>query len=157
MTILGTSGRPMVELGGAAAWKQYTKGDIVGSLQWVDLRAYGETHEDGPEPVLAIFAANRRMDAGAYLIPATAAHQYADNRGNPTMRLMGTAMKAAITLGFHPDRATVYRIADLVVDAIPDLVRMPSTANVDAVPAAPKYGIEATLSVNGKAVVEQVL
>ena len=156
--LLGQSGRPFVELGGAAAWKTFTKGDIVASLQWLDLRSFGSP-EDGLEPVLALFAAHRRVDTAAYVVPQRSAFQFANRDGSPTKHLLGSAFKAAVTMGFHPDKATVHRIIDVIVDAMPDLIRMASAAPADleATLERPLYGIEATASVNGKVVKETVL
>jgi hypothetical protein len=156
--ILGTSGRPMVELGGTNALKQFTKGDIVCSLQWLDLG-----NEDGPEPCAALFPAVRRMDTGAFVVPQAKAFEYFTRDGHPTGQLMGAAFKAAIQMGFHPDKSTVHRVIDVLTDAAPDLVRMPSSLPASVQEAIRKegernvMGIEATASVNGKVVVEKVI
>ncbi len=147
--ILGTNGRPVVELGGARAWKQYVKGDIVASLQWLDCGG------DMPEPCLALYAARRRMDAGAYVITQGRAHEMADRHGNPTPALLRAGFVAAAQLGFHPDLATAHRCIDAIVEAIADLILMPSLPPVE--PKKPERGIETVIRVNDEPVAEGVL
>jgi hypothetical protein len=156
--ILGTSGRPMVELGGTSAHRQFIKGDIVCSLQWLDLGG-----EDGPEPCAALFPTSRRMEAGAFVVPQAKAYEYFTPQGNPTAHLMGAAFKACAQMGFHPDRSTVFRVIDVLTDAAPDLVKMPSSLPASVQEAIRKegernvMGIEATASVNGKVIAERVI
>lgn len=156
--ILGTTGRPVIGFGGEEAHKQFTKGDIVCSLQWVDLGS-----DDGPEPVAAIYPTSRRMDSGAYVVPQANAHAFFSRDGNPTLHLMDCAVKAAHHIGSFPDRSTVYRIADILTEAAPDLVRMPTSLPESVAAAIRKekgknvMGIEATASVNGKVVKEILL
>lgn len=156
-SILGTSGRPMVELGGERAHKTQTFGDIVASLQWLDLGAQGSG--DGPEAVLALFPASRRMDTSAFVLPAANAFEYLDARGNPTLLLRSRAFAAAAAMGFHPDKATVHRVMDVIWSVMPDLIRMPSDppdlAEIER--AKPRFGIEASVKVNGTTVKEQVI
>ncbi len=142
-------GRPFVELGGTRAWKQYVKGDIVASLQWIDLGG------DDPEPCLALFSTRLKSGAGAYVVTQAKAHQYADSRGNPTPHLLRAGFAAAVQMGFFPDSSTVHRVIDVIVDTISDLILMP-TLPPEAV-KRPVRGIEATLSVNGKPVAEAVV
>lgn len=149
-SILGPNGTPMVELGGERAWRQRVIGDVVCSYQWLDLRTHGESSE-GPEPCMVLFPAHRRMETGAYTIPQRNAWSYADNKGNPTPQLLGTAFKAAITLGFDMnDRAAIKRMVDIIVDGIPDLVHMPSDQPAALEIKRHRQGIEAAVKVNGR-------
>lgn len=149
-SILGPSGTPMVELGGERAWRKYVKGDVACAFQWLDLREHGE-RSDGPEPCMVLYPSNRRMDTGAYVIKQRNAHAYADSRGNPTPQLLGTAFKAAMTLGFDlNDRAAITRMVDVIVDAIPDLIRMPSEQPKALEVAKARMGIEASVKINGR-------
>lgn len=127
-SLLGPSGSPYVELGGERAWRQRIKGDIVVSYQWLDLQAHDPSFpDDGPVPCMVLFAANRRIEAGAYTIPQRNAHAYAQPNGEPTIALIGAAMKACMTLGFDMnEKLTRYRMVDAIVEGIPDLILMPS-------------------------------
>ncbi len=155
--ILGTSGRPMVELGGTNALKQFTKGDVVCSLQWLDLGG-----EDGPEPCAALFPAHRRMETGAYVVPQQNAHAFFTNQGHPTAHLMEAGFNAATQMGFFPDKSTVFRVIDVLTDAAADLVKMPTSLPSSVQEAIRRegeklvYGIEATASVNGKTIAERL-
>lgn len=155
--ILGRSGRPMVCLGGQAAYRQYRKGDLVASLQYLDL---GDK-DRGPEPVMAIFKADVHSDAGAFVISARRAHEYADSRGNPTPDLMLASIRCCEALGMFPDRFTAARIVDLIVDGLPDLILMPTLPSQDTLdiiaPKAAPQGIELTAKVNGKTFKEALL
>lgn len=155
--ILGASGRPMVELGGTFAWRQFIKGDLVISLQWLDLREQGQG--DGPEPVMSLFPANRRVDAGAFVVPQAKAYEYLDSKGNPTPHLMGAAFKACVAMGSEPDKALIHRIMDAIYEGMPDLIRMPTHVPVEIADRQKRQvrGIEVTAKVNGRTVQESVL
>ncbi len=155
--ILGTSGRPMVELGGTNALKQFVKGDIVCSLQWLDIGG-----EDGPEPVAALFPIHRRMETGAYVVPQANAYEFFTPQGHPTPHLMQAGINAATQMGFFPDRSTVFRIIEVLTDAAPDLVKMPTSLPASVHEAIRKegernvMGIEATASIGGKVIAERL-
>ena len=154
-SILGPTGQPMVQLGGERAWLQRVLGDIVACFQWLDRP---DIDPEGPHPCLVLYPAARRMEAGAYVIPQKNAWAYADNRGNPTPQLLASAFQAAAQLGFFPDSMTVHRVVDIIVEGLPDLIRMPSeqpgelNTRREAV-----YGIEASAAINGKTIHQEVL
>lgn len=156
-SILGMSGRPMVELGGTHAHKQFVKGDFVASLQWLDLGPQGAG--DGPEPVLCLFPKLRRAETGAFVVPQAKAFEYCDSKGNPTPYLLGAAFKACLIMGFEPMKDTVHRVMDVICECLPDLVGMPSIVPdvVAARQAAPVRGIEISAKVNGKVIKEAVI
>ena len=153
--ILGPRGTAMVELGGARSWRTFTKGDIVISLQWLDLGAQGH-NEGAPEAVMAIFPANRRMETGAYIVPQANAWAYVNNKGEPTPQLMKAAFLACVQMGFHPDKSTVFRVMDGICEAMGDLIRMPSDMPDSLHVAKAVAGIEATMKLNGQTVAEAV-
>lgn len=128
-TILGPKGSPMVELGGERSWRTFHKGDVIASLQWIDVKASDPTfEEDGPVPCMCLFSAYRRMDTGSYVIPQRNAFLYAaaDGNGIPDSFLMAV-MAAVQQLGFDMnDKAAKHRVFDLVLEAMPDLIKMPS-------------------------------
>lgn len=144
----------MACLGGETSWRQFVKGDIVVSLQWLDRP---DIDPEGPHPCMVLFPKNLRMNGGAYVIPQRNAFAYADNKGNPTGELMGAAFKAAHTMGFFPDESTVFRIIDAIVEAIGDLVRMPSTQPGELDVKRVVHGIEATATINGRKLHEELL
>jgi hypothetical protein len=151
--ILGPSGTPYVELGGERAWRQRVVGDIVVSYQWLDLKSWGDPGaEDEPEPCMCLFPAHRRLETGAYTIPQRNAWAYADSKtGKPTGALFTTAHRAAMTLGFDQnDKAAFFRILDIIVDGIPDLIDMPGTQPSALEIKKPVMGIEISASAAGK-------
>ena len=48
-----------------------------------------------------------------------------DKAGQATPVGMGRALKGAIARGFHPDKSTVHRILDLIVDSAAEFIRRP--------------------------------
>lgn len=154
ISLLSPSGRPMVELGGQTSWRQHVKGDIVVSYQWLDRP---DIDPEGPHPCMVLFPASRRMDGGAYVIPQRNAFAFANADGSPSAHLMGTAFKAAHTLGFFPDQSTVFRIIDAIVEGMRDLVDMPSSQPGELNLKKLIQGIEATAKVNGKTIAEDLI
>ena len=144
----------MVQLGGERAWRQFVKGDIVVSLQWID-RA--DIDPDGPHPCMVLFPTSARMDAGAYVIPQKNAYAFCEKDGSPTAHLLGTAFKAAVTMGFFPDQSTVHRVIDAICEAMADLVRMPSDQPLALEVKKASQGIELSAKVNGKTIAEGVI
>lgn len=150
-SILGPNGQRMVELGGERSWLQRTKGDIVVSFQWLDIGG------EAPEACMCLFPALRHMDTAAYVIPQRNAFAYATRDGGATPDHVGVAFKAAIHMGFFPDKSTVHRIMDIVLDNIPDLVRMPSEQPNDLAMKRALLGIEASAKLNGRHIHSEVL
>lgn len=152
--ILGARGTPLVQIGGDRAWKEFTKGDIVASLQWLDRP---DIDPDGPYPCLILRPLYRKEDAGVYVIPQRNAFAYGRSDGKPTPHAMGAAFKAAIEMGLFPDQSTVHRILDQIMEVMPDLIRMPSTQpNALEVKRAVR-GIEISASIGGKNVAQEVV
>lgn len=106
-----------VQIGGAKAWKVRQHGDIGVSFQWVN-----------DEPAMILFPARRSLPgAGAVVICLSAAFKYADSRtGAPTPYLVNFSVQAAQQLGFtNSDTYAARKIAEVIVDSLPDLVDMP--------------------------------
>lgn len=155
MNILGPNGTPMVAFGDERAWLRRVIRDVVCSYQWLHR---DDIDPDGPHPCMCLYPATRRMDTGAYVIPQRNAWAFADNKGNPTPHLLGTAFKIALQLGFdRNDRASITRAVDIITEGLPDLIRMPSDQHAALEVPRPVYGMEATAKINGKTIVEQVL
>lgn len=73
-------------------------------------------HKEQP----AMFLANTRNEGTSYAIPLDHAHEYSDEH-----HLMLQSMTIADKLDMGTDRSTVYRIADAILNHLPDLVKMP--------------------------------
>lgn len=149
--ILGPRGQNWVALGGERCHKQWVKGDIVATLQWLDIG------KKDPSACLVLFPATLKLDGGAYAIPQENAWEYADNKGNPTPHLLVAAHNATVSMGFFPDKATVFRVVDLIVEGLPELVRMPSDQPAAFDIKRAVHGIEATAKINGHIVHQEVL
>lgn len=151
-SVLGPSGSKFVELGGERAWLQRTIGEFTCSFQWLDL-------DDGeePQPCMCIFKASRMLDVVPYVIPQRNAYAFADKSGGPSPHAIGAAFKACVTMGTFPSNDTVRKLLDIIVEGIPDLIRMPSDQMVGLDVKRTFYGMEATAKINGRTVREEVL
>jgi hypothetical protein len=152
-SILGPSGNRMVELGSQSSWLIRQKGDIVCTFQWLDI---GDESGE-PQPCMCLYPVNKRMESGAYVLPQSETYRFADTKGNPTPHLMGSAFKAATAMGFFPDKSTIHRIMDIVVDGISDLVKMPSYVPTEVTKKGPIQGIEVTLKAGDKVIHEALV
>lgn len=151
-SILGARGANWVELGGDRCWgQQRVKNDIVVSFQWL------MTGKRDPEACMVLFPTVPKMDGGAYAVPQGNAYEYSDNKGNPTPHLLTAAYNAAQSMGFFPDQSTVFRIVDIIVDALPDLLRMPSDQPEALDIKRAVLGIEASAKVAGQTIVQEVI
>lgn len=151
-SILGATGANWVECGGDRVWEQRIKGDICVSYQWLDVG------KKEPQPCMVLFPVVPKLNSGgAYAIPQDNAYEYSDATGGPTPYLLTAAMNAATSMGFYPDQSTVFRIVDIIVDGLPDLVRMPSDQPGALDIQRAIHGIEATAKVNGQVMYEELL
>lgn len=150
-SILSPSGQTWVEIGGDRVWQQRTKGDIVITFQWLMVG------KKEPQACMVLFPSTLKLNGGAYAIPQENAYEYADSKGNPTPHLLTAAYNAAQTMGFFPDEFTVFRIVDIIVDNLPDLIRMPSDQPQKLDLQRQILGIEASAKVNGKTIHQEVL
>lgn len=149
--LLGPSGANWVEVGGERCWLQRVKGDIVVSFQWLMVG------KKEPQACMVLFPAMLKLDGGAYAIPQENAYEYVTSNGDPTPYLMVAAMNAATSMGFYPDQSTVFRIVDIIVDGLPDLIRMPSDQPAALEVVKPVLGIEARAKVNGQIIHQEIL
>lgn len=151
-SLLGPRGTPYVELGGERCWKQYTKGDMTCSLQWIDLQKQDPAFpEAGPIPCMCLFHSFRRMDTGAHVIPQRYAYLYGAREGKPTDHFYRAVVDACETVGFdRNDKAARHRMMDLVLEALPELILMPSEQPSQLEIRAHRTGIEASVTINGR-------
>lgn len=150
-SILGATGQNWVECGGDRAWEQRVKGDIVISYQWLHVG------KKEPQACMVLFPVVPKLDGGAYAIPQDNAYEYGDVTGGPTPYLLTAAMNAAVSMGFFADQSTVFRIVDVIVDGLPDLIRMPSDQPGQLNIQRQQYGIEATAKVNGSVIHQELI
>lgn len=164
VTLLGPSARPMVALGGASAWKTRTIKGITCSFQWLDLSGdvldpASGTRGEQVNPCMCLFRPGATL-AGAYVIPQQLAFLYGTKRGEPTQHLITAAFGAAQQLGYDMrDRMAIRNVIDIIIEALPDLILMPSESPNDPAILARHaiQGIEARAKVNGRVVHEEVL
>ncbi len=150
-SILGATGQNWVEIGGERTWEQRIKGDVVVSYQWLDVG------KKDPQACMVLFPVVPKLDGGAYAIPQDNAYEYSDATGGPTPYLLTAAMNAATSMGFFLDQSTVFRIVDIIVDGLPDLIRMPSDQPGAMDLKRAIHGIEATAKVNGQVIHQELI
>jgi hypothetical protein len=150
-SLLSPRGATMVALGGERAWKQRIKGDICISYEWL------QAGKKEPSACMVLFPTTLKLEGGAYAIPQENAYEYADARGRPTPYLLVAAHNAAVSMGFFPDKSTVFRIVDCIVEGLEDLVRMPSEQPGALNIEREVLGIEAQARLNGQVIHQEVL
>jgi hypothetical protein len=151
----------MVNLAGERSWREFKKGDMVASLQWIDVQAFDPRfEEEGPHPCMCLFAAHRRTtEQSAYVIPQLNAFKYAksDGKGIPPSFLMAVR-GALLEMGYDAnDKAASHRLLDLVMECMPELIARPSEQPQALDVAKAVHGIEVSVKVNGKTVRQDVV
>ena len=142
-TMLGPSGKQLLAIGGEYAWKQFIKGDVMVTLQWIN-----------NDPSICLFPAVPRIKPSAYVIGLSALHKYVESNGHPTRYMMAQSIKMAECLGFQPGKDVCFRIMEMVLDAAQDLVMMPPTPEIVVKSEkAPPVG-ELTIKRDGETIME---
>lgn len=129
-------------VGGPNAWKKRVTGDIVSAFHWIN-----------EEAAMVLFPVRPAPGASAFIICMSVAHKYARNDGGPTPYLLKQCVTAATVMGMHPDRSTLKRIADIILDGMEDLVKMPPEPPALAKKKGATIG-EMSLSSGGKVIAE---
>lgn len=150
-SILSARGQRHIALGGERCWRQRVTGDICVSYQWLDV---GKRE---PSACMVLFPTTMKMDGGAYAVPQDNAYEYADENGAPTPYLLTAALNAAVSMGFFPDQSTVFRLVDIIVDGLSDLIRMPSEQPGELDIKRAVLGIEAQARVDGQLIHQEVI
>jgi hypothetical protein len=152
----------MVQLGGAIAWKTRQIRGIYCSFQWLDLRGHGfeNTTEHAAIPCMCLFRP-AVQSAAAVIIPQHMAFMYGTPKGEVTEHLLQRVRDEWVDdLAFgRADRNAMRTIADIVIEGLPDLICMPSEPpeTSDVIVKAPILGIEASASMNGHVIHQEVL
>lgn len=103
-----------VILGGAKARKVWSRGEFGLSLQYVN-----------GEEALCIWPLRKSVGAGAMVILMSAAHLYAHSRtGGPTPYLVQRCIGALGVMKLTPQPWTIKKLADIVLDELPELLKM---------------------------------
>lgn len=99
-----------VQLDPRKAHKAHIVGDILVILTWVN-----------DERALVLMPAHRAQGSPWFIICESAAYKY----DNPNY-LAKQSAQAARVMGMDETTSTWYRVADLILNYLPDLIRMPS-------------------------------
>ncbi len=99
-----------VQLDPRKAHKAHIVGDILVILTWVN-----------DERALVLMPAHRAQGSHWFIICESAAYKY----DNPNYLAQQSA-QAARVMGMDETTSTWYRVADLILNYLPDLIRMPS-------------------------------
>jgi hypothetical protein len=143
-SLLHASGREMVMLGGFV-YEQHTTGDIISEYKWVN-----------GEPVMLLYKRILGSNTQAYMIELKDAHEFAMSNGNASKALLQTYCKdAAKALRAENDKATIFRLIDIILNGLPILIGMPPEPKEQEVANRPTSGNdEMELKLNGKTVCE---
>ena len=99
-----------VKLDPRKAHKAHIVGDILAILTWVN-----------DERALVLMPAHRAQGSPWFVVCESAAYKYDDPR-----YLAKQAAKAATVLGMDETTSTWVRVADIILNYLPDLIRMPA-------------------------------
>lgn len=135
-----------VHIGGKDSYKQFEKGDIVCSLQWVN-----------DEPALILWPKVKRVGSGAFVVCLSSAWKYATSKGYPTPYLAHQAVIAAKVMCLEPHTFTIRAIADAIFEHIPDLVDMPPTPEDWTGKQVEEAVGEMAIKIDGQTVMEREL
>jgi hypothetical protein len=121
--ILDAQGRDVVQVGGAAAFKQRS------------LKGYNISFEWGPDPdnrkrtdaCVVIWSDTGAADRGAWCLFRRAAGKFCDPHNRPTQALFNEVPEALEMLGRAQLNIEAVTFVDVVMDCIDDLVQMPGT------------------------------
>ncbi len=139
-----TTGLPLFALGKDCYLRRVT-GDVVVEYTW-----YNDW------PVMALYRALPAKKTSVFLIELDDAHLYVDSDGYPTRKLIAHSLQAAQNLGFGLDKYAARRLADVILDGIADLIKMPPAPRAPRA-AAPTLGAKMALQVGGQTVREVTL
>jgi hypothetical protein len=145
--LLHASGKRMVMLGGDV-YEQRTKGDVVYEFKWV-----------GGEPVMLIYKRTLGANSPAYMIEMNDAHLFAQSNGYATKELMSKyCHDAAKAVGCEHDKATIFRMIDVIVDGVDILLGMPPEPKAIEIANRPSSGNdELTIKIDGQTVAETMV
>ena len=135
-------------LGGEACWKKHTSRGFGVFFEWFE-----------GEPTVFFTRANRfalsgNRESAAIALPK--AHEYAHSKtGAPTPRAMIFAAQACERLGLEPSRGNVYAMLETIMDALPELLKMPPEPSHHALTGKNEKPVgEASIIVDGQTVLE---
>ena len=110
--IVSSEGNELVMLGKGRAQKF---GDVVAEYTYIEGRPSMILYRPGPTERTRAFVMDMRD-----------AHKYADSKtGGPSKTLFMDSVQAANTIGLTADKYSIKRIMDIILDGLPDLVKMP--------------------------------
>lgn len=114
-----------------------THGDLIAIYSWIN-----------DERALILLPAFRK-GAPWFCVLESAAYSWDDEDARNIPNVVRKSMKACDVLGIEPTPQNARRIAGIVIDGLPDLIRMPSAPPVEYHPEA--YG-RMTLKADGQAI-----
>jgi hypothetical protein len=128
-SLLHATGQAMVMLGGFV-YEQHVTGDIVSEYKWVN-----------GEPVMLIYKRVLGSNTQAFMIELADAHKFAMSNGNASKELLSEYCKdAALALRAENDKATMFRIIDIILNGLPILIGMPPEPREQEIANRPSTG-----------------
>lgn len=127
----------MIMLGGPKARGHKIYGDIVLCFQYVN-----------DEEAMVLFPRTKKSKVGAFVVCLSSAFKYAESvTGQPTPYLFEQAAAAAKIMGFEASKSMLFKIADIIVSNLPDLLKM----KPEQVEEGKSYGSGILTSADGRA------
>lgn len=111
-SILDISGTKMLHLD-EGIYKKFVHGDMQVVFKWYM-----------GEPVM-IIAKSYGDKVGSYMIELYDAHEYVLNTGYQSPKAHELCRGACEAMGYYMDKHAVFKVMDLILNYLPDLIRMP--------------------------------
>lgn len=124
------------------AWLTRQHGDLVAVYSWLN-----------DERALFLIPAQRK-GAPWFVVMESAAFSWDDENPQNVAEVARKAMKACDVLGIEPSARNARRIAGIVIDGLPDLIRMPSAPPTEYLKTG--FG-EMHLSADGERIASDVI
>lgn len=95
-------------------------------LRFGYVKTYDIDGQEREEPAMGLYPSGRKQNPPVFAIPLSSAYLYAEND-----TLLKKSFQIAEFFNFFPDRFTVNRIADLILNYLPDLITMKPFVQAD--------------------------
>ena len=146
-SIVAPSGQKLVMLGGEV-YDQKKKGDMIYEFKWVD-----------GEPVMLIYKRVLGHNTPAFMVEFADAYRYARSDGHATKELLQVLChEAAKAIGVESDKASIFRLIDIMVEGVGILLMMPPEPKALEIANRPSSGNdELCIKINGQTVIETMV
>lgn len=110
-----TTGLPTFDFADSRVYKRYVRGDITVSFVWLN----------DTEAMVLSNTHSKADNICCFVIEQSDLGHYCESDGSPTARLLVDTYRAVTSMGLTPNRETMHKVADLIVNFAIELKDMP--------------------------------